>query len=87
MNQKCHDIFDTIKIEFQALRQNYLQLKSCCDTKPRVLTDEEIENHVNRVLAGYFGSSISKEELLTVIQSLLMIKDNAEIQKETVQGS
>ena len=86
MDKKNHEAINAIKVEFQTLRENYLQLKSCCDSNARVLSDKEIENQVDRVLAGYFGSSASKEELSKVIQSLILMRDNTEIQKKSVPG-
>lgn len=86
LNEKNYETVNAMKVEFEALRDNYFQLKSCCDSNVPTLTDEEIESHIDRVLASYFGSSTSKEELSRVIQSLLLIRENSNIQKETVKG-
>ncbi|XP_051157448.1 uncharacterized protein LOC127279253 isoform X2 [Leptopilina boulardi] len=86
-NEKNYETINAMKVEFEALRDNYFQLKSCCDSNVQKLTDEDIESHINRVLAGYFGSSTSKEELSRVMQSLLLIRENDNIQKETVKES
>ncbi|XP_033218747.1 uncharacterized protein LOC117174105 isoform X2 [Belonocnema kinseyi] len=84
IDKKNHETISAMKVEFQALRESYLQLKSCCDSNACLSSDEEIEIQVDRVLAGYFGSSASKEELSKVIQSLLIMHDNAEIPKESL---
>lgn len=86
MNDKNHETISAMKVEFEALRDNYFQLKSCCDSNVPTLTDEKIDSHIDRVLAGYFGSSTSKEELSRVIQSLLLIRENDNMQKENLKG-
>ncbi|XP_043477505.1 uncharacterized protein LOC122508293 isoform X2 [Leptopilina heterotoma] len=87
VNEKNYETISAMKVEFEALRDNYFQLKSCCDSNVPTLTDEKIDSHIDRLLAGYFGSSTSKEELSRVIQSLLLIRENDNMQKENLKES
>lgn len=72
-NAETIDEINAIKLEFQALRNLYSELKSCCDTRARLSIDEsDVEKQVERVVAGYFGSGVSKQELNGVVERLIV---------------
>ncbi|XP_012538930.1 uncharacterized protein LOC105838147 isoform X2 [Monomorium pharaonis] len=56
-----------IKHEFEELRKLYSELKSCCN----VNANQDVEQHVEKILFSYFPSGISKEDLMKNMQILL----------------
>lgn len=72
---------DSIRIELKTLRNLYAQLKTCCDMAgANVVSDNEIEDKADKVFAGYFGDSFSKQDIVRIFQIL-----NSKIQQEEVQ--
>ncbi|XP_043284744.1 SUN domain-containing protein 1-like [Venturia canescens] len=61
-----------IKLELQSLRELYGTLKTCCDQSASTLRSEQMEEQVDRAVAGYFGDGISKQEMNRIVESLLI---------------
>ena len=79
-SQKPSDI-DNIKLEFKSLRELYARLKTCCDKSSRLARSDSVERQVERVIAGYFGTGVSKQEFNRIIESIITASDNKQSQK------
>ena len=73
---------DTMRVEFQTLKQLYTQLKPCCDPEAKSVNEEEIRQQADKVFAGYFGDSVSKNDVVRIFQIM-----NSKIQQDDLQGS
>jgi uncharacterized protein YueI len=79
--EKCKtEEFHNIKIGFHRLKQLYMQLKSCCDTTSRMISDENIQKQVDKVVAGYFGNSFSKEDITRIFHTMNEKLHNRDLQ-------
>lgn len=67
-----------IQLEFTNLRELYAQLKTCCDKNAlsSTTTNNNLEQQVEHIIAGYFGPGISKAEMTKIIENLIIASNN-----------
>jgi len=66
----AYNEFKVIKYEFEKLRKLYSELKSCCNANAEFVINQDIEEHVEKILFSYFPPGISKEDIMKNMQNL-----------------
>ncbi|XP_076640605.1 uncharacterized protein LOC143352165 isoform X2 [Halictus rubicundus] len=67
-----------MKLQFNALKELYSDLKLCCNTRFDRIGNDDLEKRVETILAKYFGASVSKKDLLLAIQNAILAADEYE---------
>ncbi|EFN86429.1 Protein unc-84-like protein A [Harpegnathos saltator] len=67
-----------IRHEFEKLHNLYAELKSCCNANKEVIANVDTEEHVEKILSGYFPPGTSKEDLAKNIQRILASRGGAD---------
>lgn len=65
----AYNEFKVIKYEFEKLRKLYSELKSCCNANTEFV-NQDVEEHVEKILFSYFPPGISKEDIMKNMQNL-----------------
>ncbi|XP_076685866.1 klaroid protein isoform X3 [Andrena cerasifolii] len=66
---------ETIKLQFRTLKELYSELKSCCYTHTRAVSNEDLEKRIEMILVEYFGAQLPKKDLVNVIRNLAAASD------------
>lgn len=66
---------EAMKLQFNALKELYSELKLCCNTRTNLISDSGLEKRIETILAEYFDVPISKKDLIKAIRNAAITVD------------
>ncbi|KAJ8683482.1 hypothetical protein QAD02_019274 [Eretmocerus hayati] len=71
---------NTMRAEFETIKNLVSQLKTCCDESSNSANDEKIRKQAEDVVTGYFGDAVSRDDVIKMFQII-----NSKIHLEEIQ--
>lgn len=66
---------EAMKLQFNALKELYSELRLCCNTRTNVISDSDLDKRVETILAEYFDVPIAKKDLINAIRDAAVTVD------------